>query len=337
MWVCVPQVYLVLLVGMCQLCGSVSVSSLLSGNSTIAEVFNVIENALESVNLLNLIPSLENNNGNPDQYLNTPELIEKYGYPAEIHTVTTEDSYILTVHRIPYSPKSPAAPNKPVVFLQHGILSSSADWIILGPENSLGYLLADAGFDVWLGNARGNTYSKKHLSLSTSDSKFWDFSWHEMGIYDLPAAIDYVLEQTSQPDLYYIGHSMGTTMFFVMTSTLTEYNSKIRLMTALAPIAYMAFVKSPISKFFGANPLTKPLVRMLGINEFLPNGKLTSSILGYVCSDGSIIQQVCSTALFALCGYNPQELNTVSCASQLVDFAKFPLILRRTNALKRLF
>jgi lysosomal acid lipase/cholesteryl ester hydrolase len=78
-----------------------------------------------------------------------------------------------------------------------------------------------------------------------------------MGVYDLPAAIDYVLEQTSQPDLYYIGHSMGTTMFFVLTSTLTEYNAKIRLMTALAPIAYMAFVKSPISKFFGANPLTK--------------------------------------------------------------------------------
>jgi lysosomal acid lipase/cholesteryl ester hydrolase len=62
----------------------------------------------------------------------------KYGYPVEIHTVTTADKYILTMHRIPYSPKSPAAPNKPIVFLQHGILSSSADWIILGPENSLG-------------------------------------------------------------------------------------------------------------------------------------------------------------------------------------------------------
>jgi lysosomal acid lipase/cholesteryl ester hydrolase len=70
-----------------------------------------------------------------------PELIVKYGYPVEIHNVTTADGYILTLHRIPYSPKSPAAPNKPVVFLQHGILASSADWIILGPENSLGKLL----------------------------------------------------------------------------------------------------------------------------------------------------------------------------------------------------
>jgi lysosomal acid lipase/cholesteryl ester hydrolase len=52
--------------------------------------------------------------------------------------VTTEDGYILTMHRIPYSPKSPAAPNKSVVFLQHGLLGSSADWIILGPKKSLG-------------------------------------------------------------------------------------------------------------------------------------------------------------------------------------------------------
>jgi hypothetical protein len=51
---------------------------------------------------------------------------------------------------------------------------------------------------------------------------------------------------------------------------------------------------------------------MLGIHEFLPSTDLTSIVLGFVCSDKSIIQQVCSTTLFALCGFNPQELNTVS-------------------------
>ena len=71
-------------------------------------------------------------------YVFQPELIEKYGYPSESHKIVTEDGYILIMHRIPYSPKSPPAPNKPAVFLQHGLISSSADWIILGPEKSLG-------------------------------------------------------------------------------------------------------------------------------------------------------------------------------------------------------
>ncbi|KDR15391.1 Lipase 3 [Zootermopsis nevadensis] len=68
-----------------------------------------------------------------------PKLITQHGYPAETHTVTTEDGYILTMHRIPYSPKSNSTDTKrPVVFLQHGLISSSVDWVIMGPDKSLG-------------------------------------------------------------------------------------------------------------------------------------------------------------------------------------------------------
>lgn len=35
--------------------------------------------------------------------------------------------------------------------------------------------LADAGFDVWLTNCRGNTYSAKHVSLTINENAFWDF------------------------------------------------------------------------------------------------------------------------------------------------------------------
>jgi lysosomal acid lipase/cholesteryl ester hydrolase len=69
-----------------------------------------------------------------------------------------------------------------------------------------------------------------------------------MGIYDLPAVIDYILDRTRKHDMYYIGHSMGTTMFFVLTSLKPEYNAKIRLMVAFAPIVFMSDVKSDISK-----------------------------------------------------------------------------------------
>lgn len=78
------------------------------------------------------------------------------------------------------------------IFLQHGLLSSSADWLLSGPEKALAFILADLGYDVWLGNARGNTYSRHHINMSNNDAKYWDFSWHEMAEFDLPAEIDFI-------------------------------------------------------------------------------------------------------------------------------------------------
>lgn len=99
-----------------------------------------------------------------------------------------------------------------------------------------------------MGNARGNTYSKKHKYWSPSKGEFWEFSWHEIGIYDLPTMIDYALETSGQTSTFYIGHSQGTTAFFVMMAEKPEYNSKIKAMYALAPIAYMSHMTSPFLK-----------------------------------------------------------------------------------------
>lgn len=59
-----------------------------------------------------------------------------------------------------------------------GLLCSSADWIIAGPGKALGYLLADRGYDVWMGNARGTTHSKKHIKYNPeTDAEFWQYRY----------------------------------------------------------------------------------------------------------------------------------------------------------------
>ena len=83
------------------------------------------------------------------------------------------------------------------------------------------------------------------------------YSWHEIGVHDLPTIIDFVLKTTEQKKIYYIGHSQGSTTFFVLLSELPDYNDKIHAMFSLAPVAYCSNMHSPIFQFLGK--LVKPL------------------------------------------------------------------------------
>lgn len=78
------------------------------------------------------------------------------GFPLEEHFVTTADGYVLGTYRIPHGrhqgpPAAGGACGRPVALLQHGLLDSSAAWVLNTPSQSLGFILADAGYDVWLG------------------------------------------------------------------------------------------------------------------------------------------------------------------------------------------
>ncbi|XP_015112843.1 lipase member K isoform X2 [Diachasma alloeum] len=172
-------------------------------------------------------------------HLNFTELVERHGYTAESHVVTTDDGYNIRIDRISGSPSSPEAPGKPIVYLLHGIGVASEAWVLWDPNNSLAFLLADAGYDVWLANMRGTTNGRSHRTLNPDeDNEFWDFDLTTIATRDLPAQIDFILDRTGESKLTIIGHSMGTTLSYIFLSEKPEYNKSVNLVVSLAPIAY---------------------------------------------------------------------------------------------------
>ena len=150
-------------------------------------------------------------------------------YDFEQHVVRTRDDYLLCVHRIPsvlqnqrgvkqlplksskrtsdktskihvidnldnFDQQFPPVHHyqtKPVVLLYHGFLMSSEIWVCNVDEyRNLPLLLAEKGYDVWLGNARGNKYSQNHLWRNPRYHEFWGFSLNEYAVYDLPDVVD---------------------------------------------------------------------------------------------------------------------------------------------------
>ena len=69
--------------------------------------------------------------------------------------------------------------------------------------------LVDEGYEVWLGNDRGTFYSNKHRRDGNWESlkERWDFSWADMGYYDMPAALDKIIEVSGKPKVTVIGYS----------------------------------------------------------------------------------------------------------------------------------
>lgn len=59
--------------------------------------------------------------------------------------MTTEDGYILSLHRISGRKSNAPRPGKIPVLVMHGLLGCSADFIVLGPGKALAYILADNG------------------------------------------------------------------------------------------------------------------------------------------------------------------------------------------------
>jgi len=243
--------------------------------------------------------------------LTTTELVQHFGYPAEIHHVTTADGYILELHRVPHGINDTKLVGRPVVFLNHCLLCSSADFFWNTPDKGFGYLMADAGYDVWLGNFRGNTYSRRHTTLDPKDIKFWEFSWDEMALVDLPTMLDYVLESTEQENLKLVGFSMGTTTTLAMLSEMPQYNAKISKAALLAPVAWISHPAGLAKLIMPQMALIDIAATAAGVGDFFPSATAFKEFVDKYCDDGmhKTISEACVHVVSAIAGFDEAIIN----------------------------
>ncbi|XP_055904052.1 lipase 3 [Eupeodes corollae] len=242
--------------------------------------------------------------------------IKRDGYPVEVHTVQTLDGYILKLHRVPYN----GGERRPVVFLMTGIYASSDAWVLNGRENSLPYLLSNNGYDVWIGNNRGNIYTKKNIKYSPNEREFWNFSWHEMGVYDLPAMVDYILDLTGQKTMHFAGVSQGATIFLVMNSMFPQYNEKFETAHLLAPVAFVDHTKGPLAGIFAGILGTRNFLSiMLEGVEMVSTNKFVKRLLTMGCLQDEN-PQMCASRIWPAVGYDSMHLNRTLIPDIMANF-----------------
>eukprot|EP00250_Pteridium_aquilinum_P019359 c24398_g1_i1 orf=187-1413(+) len=166
------------------------------------------------------------------------------GYTCREYMVQTDDQFLIGVQRL--SKRAYVGAGKGPVLLLHGILLGGDVWLLNPPEQSLAFMLADEGYDVWIGNTRTTRFSYGHVSYTKKDKGFWDWSVDELAQYDLPAMMGMVRSQTNQR-LHYIGYSQGSQQAFAAFSQ-GQLLDMVNKVVFIAPVAYVNDVSITIAK-----------------------------------------------------------------------------------------
>lgn len=149
------------------------------------------------------------------------------------------------------------------------------------------FVAVNAGYDVWLGNSRGNTYSLANTKLDPKkdEKKFFDFTWEDMAKDD-KAVISYIIGVTGQPKVAYVGHSMGTTQMFYALATDEEfYKDKLSIFIGLGPVTKISNTQSGLLKFAADFlPEVSVAASLVGINNVAANNWLTSDLTKLFCT-----------------------------------------------------
>ncbi|XP_022688816.1 gastric triacylglycerol lipase-like isoform X1 [Varroa jacobsoni] len=218
----------------------------------------------------------------PDFGRSVEELVRSRGFEFETHEVTTKDGYIIEMHRVYHKKFSNSV--RPALMLGLPLFCTSAITVVDYRNNTAAYLFADAGYDVWLMNVRGNRFGRRHVFLDPVKDKlaFYDFTHLDIAEFDFPMQIDYVIQYTGQTKVYLTGVSQGAAAAFALLSKRPEYNSKVHAIASYGGFRSLCFSSNVGVVVF--SKLAWPLSDLLLNIEYLAALFLSFSPVGRLCA-----------------------------------------------------
>lgn len=180
-------------------------------------------------------------------------------------------------------------------------------------SDALGFELANQGYDVWMSNSRGSTYSLSHTTYDYRyDWRYWDFSFHEIALFDVPAVIDYVLERRNKKSLAYVGHSQGNLIMFILQSFHPEWSRKVKPFIALSPVAFIPNIyygaARALIKLIESTLITTTRLNRILKGQLFPKSSATANTLDLVCVP-KWTTPICDIALTIILGDNFKRNN----------------------------
>jgi lysosomal acid lipase/cholesteryl ester hydrolase len=174
-----------------------------------------------------------------------------HGYKCQEFDVRTDDGYILSVQRIPEGRVGGGGAGwktKQPVLLQHGVLVDGMTWLLNSPDQSLAFILADNGFDVWISNIRGTRFSRRHATLNANDP--------------------------------------GTLIALASFSEGRQVD-KVKSAALLSPIAYLSHMTTALG-VVAARAFVGEITKLFGLAEFNPKGEPVANFLKALCAQPGV-------------------------------------------------
>lgn len=235
----------------------------------------------------------------------------------ETHHITTEDGYHLTLHRIPSQNSTKSKP----ILLVHPLTTFGIFWVISFATHAkpFAFQLSDHGFDIWIIHHRGTPESLEHEILTTSDANYWNFTLHELAVYDIGNCIDYILKQTRSDQIGYLGYSQGSTCLLILVSSKKEFNDKISTAFLIASVASFKHVPSSVRALISSQLLNLlfDFMRSSKMYYFALSDERFNQIQKYVLSN-QLLVNIAFNGISLILGNFAQPMNYVSIIPKVI-------------------